>query len=89
MAAVTQEKAVVERHELITADELSDLREIDRLLDEANRHSLEGDGHCKSGEGYVSRVRYLRSRCHLPVRVARSTARANTGHRVCNVRFIR
>lgn len=42
------------RHELITEQEMSDLREIDILLDEANTHSLARDGYCKSSEGYVS-----------------------------------
>lgn len=42
------------RHELITEQEMSHLREIDVLLDEANAHSLARDGHCKSSEGYVS-----------------------------------
>lgn len=42
------------RHELLTEQEMADLREIDRLLHEANSHSLAGDGHCKSSEGYVS-----------------------------------
>jgi hypothetical protein len=42
------------RHELLTAQELDDLRQIDVLLDEANAHSLARDGHCKSSEGNVS-----------------------------------
>lgn len=42
------------RHELLTDQEMADLREIDVLLDEANKHALEGDGHCKSSEGYVA-----------------------------------
>lgn len=41
------------RHPLITPEELADLAEIDRLLDEANAHSLAMDGHCKSSEGHV------------------------------------
>lgn len=42
-----------ERYELITEQEMADLREIDRLLDEANQHSLDNDGYCKSSEGAV------------------------------------
>jgi hypothetical protein len=42
------------RHELLTDQEMADLREIDVLLDEANDHALKGDGHCKSSEGHVS-----------------------------------
>jgi len=42
------------RHELLTEQEIADLKEIDVLLDEANRHALEGDSHCKSSEGYIS-----------------------------------
>lgn len=41
------------RHPLITPEELADLAEIDRLLDEANAHSLARDGHCKSSEGHI------------------------------------
>lgn len=44
---------MTERHELITAEELAHLAEIDRLLDEANNHSLAQDGHCKSSEGHI------------------------------------
>ena len=43
------------RHELITEQEMSDLREIDVLLDEANTHAMTlGDGGWKSSEGHVS-----------------------------------
>lgn len=39
---------------LLTPEELSNLEEINRLLHEANAHSLEQDGHCKSAEGAIS-----------------------------------
>ena len=39
---------------LLTTQELADLEEINRLLHEANEHSLEQDGHCKSAEGAIS-----------------------------------
>lgn len=39
---------------LLTPEELSDLEEINRLLYEANRHSLERDGLGKSSEGAIS-----------------------------------
>lgn len=39
---------------LLTPEELSDLEEINRLLHEANEHSLKRDGHCKSAEGAIS-----------------------------------
>lgn len=42
-----------DRYELITAQEMADLAEIDRLLHEANEHSLRSDGHCKSSEGHI------------------------------------
>lgn len=42
------------RHPLLTDQELNDLAEIDRLLHEANEHSLAGDGHCKSSDGSIS-----------------------------------
>ena len=42
------------RHELLTEQEESDLREIDALLHEANEHSLAEDSHCKSSDGHVS-----------------------------------
>lgn len=42
------------RHELLTEQELDDLRQIDVLLDEANAHALARDGYCKSAEGNIS-----------------------------------
>lgn len=42
------------RHPLLTPDELADLAEIDRLLDEANSHAY-SNGDCgKSSEGHIS-----------------------------------
>lgn len=42
------------RHVLITPEELADLAEIDRLLDEANAHAMNQDGASwKSGEGHI------------------------------------
>ena len=38
---------------LLTAEDLERLEEINRLLYEANSHSLERDGHCKSAEGSI------------------------------------
>lgn len=43
------------RHELVTEQEMTDLREIDVLMDEANTHAMTlGDGGWKSSEGHVS-----------------------------------
>lgn len=42
------------RHPLLTDQELADLAEIDRLLNEANRHALDGSGGGKSSEGHIS-----------------------------------
>lgn len=43
------------RHPLITPEELADLAEIDRLLDEANAHAMSQDGAAwKPDEGHVS-----------------------------------
>ena len=43
------------RHELLTDQEMADLRAIDVLLDEANTHAMTlGDGGWKSSEGYLS-----------------------------------
>lgn len=40
---------------MITEQEMKDLAEIRRLLDEAYDHYFENsDGHCKSSEGYIS-----------------------------------
>lgn len=39
---------------LLTPEELADLEEINRLLHEANAHSLARDGHRKSSEGAIS-----------------------------------
>lgn len=41
------------RHALITADELADLAQIDRLLDEANAHAYSIGDFGKSSEGYI------------------------------------
>lgn len=40
-------------YQLLTAEELDKLHEIHRLLEEANSHSLEQDGYCKSSEGHI------------------------------------
>lgn len=42
------------RHALITPEEMADLEEIDRLLDEANNHAYDNDGIGKSSEGNIS-----------------------------------
>jgi hypothetical protein len=39
---------------VITVQQLTDLAELQRLMDEAYAHYFaNGDGHCKSSEGYV------------------------------------
>lgn len=40
--------------QLITQQDLDNLAEIQRLLDEGLKHYLTYEGHCKSSEGYVS-----------------------------------
>lgn len=43
------------RHELLTEQEMADLRQIDVLLNEANTHAMTlGDGGWKSSEGHIS-----------------------------------